>query len=118
MGKKNYCARKVPEIFFGYFFFKVVVSFLLDSRLPPPPPRGTDWFPKKLSAGFWKTGSDPHWGLGNKLHGLIPLQGSPYCRKVREACCVLDLDVQFFPCPQRGPTYRTGRLGVSLGDPP
>jgi glutathione S-transferase len=37
---------------------------------------------------------------------LWEYQGSPYCRKVREACCVLDLDVQYFPCPQDGPTYR------------
>lgn len=37
---------------------------------------------------------------------LWEYQGSPYCRKVREACCVLDLDVEVFPCPQKGPTYR------------
>ena len=31
---------------------------------------------------------------------LYEYEGSPYCKKVREACSVLDLDVLFKPCPQ------------------
>uniref|UniRef100_A0A453QHA8 GST N-terminal domain-containing protein n=1 Tax=Aegilops tauschii subsp. strangulata TaxID=200361 RepID=A0A453QHA8_AEGTS len=30
----------------------------------------------------------------------------PFCRKVREMVAVLDLDVLFYPCPQKGPTFR------------
>ena len=33
-------------------------------------------------------------------------EGSPYCKKVREACSVLDLDVLFKPCPQGSEAFR------------
>jgi glutathione S-transferase len=35
---------------------------------------------------------------------MFEYEGSPYCRKVREAAAVLDLDVLFRPCPS-GETY-------------
>jgi len=37
---------------------------------------------------------------------LYEYEGSPYCKKVREACSVLDLDVLFKPCPQGSETFR------------
>jgi len=37
---------------------------------------------------------------------LYEFEGCPFCRKVREAVVWLDLDVQFYPCPQGGPTFR------------
>lgn len=37
---------------------------------------------------------------------LYEFEGCPFCRKVREAICILDLDVLFYPTPAGGPTYR------------
>ena len=37
---------------------------------------------------------------------LYEFEACPYCRKVREALCVLDLDVRIRPCPKNGPGYR------------
>ncbi len=37
---------------------------------------------------------------------LYEYEGCPYCRKVREALTVLDLDVMIYPCPKGGPRYR------------
>src|SRR5215469_13539625 len=37
---------------------------------------------------------------------LWALEGSPYCRKVREALSILDLTVQVWHCPKGGPRYR------------
>ncbi|KAL4434125.1 hypothetical protein ABPG75_000566 [Micractinium tetrahymenae] len=37
---------------------------------------------------------------------LYEFEGCPFCRKVREAVCILDLDVAFYPCPKDGPTWR------------
>mmetsp|Transcript_5627 Transcript_5627/g.19276 ORF Transcript_5627/g.19276 Transcript_5627/m.19276 type:complete len:359 (+) Transcript_5627:145-1221(+) len=37
---------------------------------------------------------------------LFEFQGCPFCRKVREAVCILDLDVMFYPTPKDGPTFR------------
>ena len=37
---------------------------------------------------------------------LYEFEGCPFCRKVREAVVWLDLDVEFYPCPQGGPTFR------------
>ncbi len=37
---------------------------------------------------------------------LYEFEGCPYCRKVREALSVLDLEAEIFPCPRRGPRYR------------
>lgn len=59
--------------------------------------------------------------LGRFAHGLsvgrlgvrpdVPVQlyefeGCPYCRKVREALSVLDLEADVFPCPKNGPRFR------------
>ncbi len=37
---------------------------------------------------------------------LYEFEGCPYCRKVREALTILDLDAMVYPCPKRGPRYR------------
>lgn len=37
---------------------------------------------------------------------LYEFEGCPFCKKVREAVSVLDLDVEVRPCPRDGPTYR------------
>ena len=37
---------------------------------------------------------------------LYEFEGCPFCRKVREAVSILDLDVLFYPCPQGGPNFR------------
>lgn len=34
------------------------------------------------------------------------LQGCPFCRKVREAASILDIDVKYYPCPAGGPNFR------------
>ncbi|XP_035822964.1 uncharacterized protein [Zea mays] len=37
---------------------------------------------------------------------IYEFEGCPFCRKVREMVSVLDLDVLFYPCPRKGPTFR------------
>ena len=37
---------------------------------------------------------------------LYEFEGCPFCRKVREALSILDLDAQIKPCPKGGPIYR------------
>lgn len=37
---------------------------------------------------------------------LYEFEGCPYCRKVREALSILDLDARIWPCPKNGPRFR------------
>uniref|UniRef100_A0A0G4FZI0 GST N-terminal domain-containing protein n=1 Tax=Chromera velia CCMP2878 TaxID=1169474 RepID=A0A0G4FZI0_9ALVE len=37
---------------------------------------------------------------------LYEFEGCPFCKKVREAVSILDLDVEMRPCPKDGTTYR------------
>lgn len=37
---------------------------------------------------------------------LYEFEGCPYCRKVREALSILDLEARVFPCPKNGPRFR------------
>lgn len=37
---------------------------------------------------------------------LYEFEACPYCRKVREALSILDLDARVYPCPKGGPTFR------------
>ena len=37
---------------------------------------------------------------------LYEFEGCPYCRKAREALCMLDLEVQVRPCPKGGSRFR------------
>jgi glutathione S-transferase len=41
-----------------------------------------------------------------KLLELYEFESCPFCRKVREALSLLDLDAMIYPCPQNGPRYR------------
>ncbi|KAK9829088.1 hypothetical protein WJX72_003830 [[Myrmecia] bisecta] len=38
---------------------------------------------------------------------LYEFEGCPFCRKVREAVAILDIDVVFYPCPKGSPTWRS-----------
>jgi glutathione S-transferase len=37
---------------------------------------------------------------------LYDFEGCPFCRKVREALSMLDLDALVYPCPKKGPRFR------------
>jgi hypothetical protein len=37
---------------------------------------------------------------------LYEFEGCPFCRKVREALSMLDLQAMIRPCPKGGPNYR------------
>jgi len=37
---------------------------------------------------------------------LYEFEACPYCRKVREALSILDLDAVIYPCPKQGPRFR------------
>jgi len=37
---------------------------------------------------------------------LFEFEACPFCRKVREALSILDLDARVYPCPKGGPTFR------------
>jgi len=37
---------------------------------------------------------------------LYEFEACPYCRKVREALSILDLEAEIRPCPKRGPRFR------------
>ncbi len=48
-------------------------------------------------------------GLGTRPEKTLELyefEGCPYCRKVREALTVLDLEAMIYPCPKGGPRFR------------
>jgi glutathione S-transferase len=42
----------------------------------------------------------------DKLLELYDIEGSPYCRKVREALSILDLEAMIYPCPYDGTRFR------------
>lgn len=37
---------------------------------------------------------------------LYEFEACPFCKKVREACAILDLPVMFYPCPKDSPNFR------------
>lgn len=48
-------------------------------------------------------------GLGARPARMLELfefESCPFCRKVREALSILDLDAMVYPCPQDGPRFR------------
>jgi len=48
-------------------------------------------------------------GVGARPERLLELfefESCPFCRKVREALSILDLDAIVYPCPQDGPRFR------------
>ncbi len=42
----------------------------------------------------------------DKLLELYEMEASPYCRKVREALSILDLEAMIYPCPREGKRFR------------
>jgi len=58
----------------------------------------------------WRLGSGARVGrLGKRPLRRLELyefEACPYCRKVREALSILDLEALIYPCPKGGPTYR------------
>jgi glutathione S-transferase len=42
----------------------------------------------------------------DKLLELYDIEASPYCRKVREALSILDLQALIYPCPREGKRFR------------
>ena len=54
-----------------------------------------------VGASVGPTGKRPE-----KTLELFEFESCPFCRKVREALTVLDLDAMIYPCPKRGPRYR------------
>ncbi|CAO2207582.1 unnamed protein product [Urochloa humidicola] len=62
-----------------------------------------------LELGGWKVKEESKVGQCKRPEKPIEIyefEGCPFCRKVREMVTVLDLDVLFYPCPQKGPTFR------------
>ncbi|MHC5059284.1 MAG: glutathione S-transferase N-terminal domain-containing protein, partial [Planctomycetota bacterium] len=37
---------------------------------------------------------------------LYEFEACPFCRKVREALSILDLNAMIYPCPKKGPRFR------------
>jgi glutathione S-transferase len=58
----------------------------------------------------WRLGSGARVGRIGKRPALrlelYEFEACPYCRKVREALSILDLEAMVYPCPKGGPTYR------------
>ena len=57
----------------------------------------------RLGAGMsvGSTGARPE-----RLLEIWEFEGCPYCKKVREALSILDLDARIHPCPKGGPRFR------------
>jgi len=53
------------------------------------------------------------WKRPTKPIEVYDIQASPYCRKVREATTLLDVDVLFYPCPKNGTVWRPKAQEVS-----
>lgn len=56
-------------------------------------------------SGVAKLGKRP-----KKLLEVYEFEACPFCRKVREALTILDLDAKIFPCPKGGERYREALL--------
>ena len=54
-----------------------------------------------------------------RLIEIYEFEGCPFCRKVREAVSILDMDVLFKPCPRGGTNFRlqTKKLGGKMQFP-
>ncbi|KAJ1269638.1 hypothetical protein BS78_07G227000 [Paspalum vaginatum] len=85
----------------GVFVLGYSPSLVSPSVIPP------DQY--ALELGAWKVKEDSKIGQCKRPEKPIEIyefEGCPFCRKVREMVSVLDLDVLFYPCPQKGPTFR------------
>ena len=57
----------------------------------------------RVASGAWVG------ALGRRPERLVELyefEACPFCRKVREALSILDLDAVIYPCPKNGPRFR------------
>jgi len=58
----------------------------------------------------WRLGSGARVGTLGKRPAqrleLYEFEACPFCRKVREALSILDLEAMIYPCPKGGPTWR------------
>jgi len=64
-------------------------------------------------AGFmFKEEAIEHVNRPKEMLQLYEFEGCPFCKKVREAVTILDLDVLFYPCPRGGPTFRPKVLAL------
>lgn len=65
-------------------------------------------------ATFLRTGmgvsAEPAPNKPDALLELYDIEGSPYCRLVREALTELDLDAMIYPCPRGGTRYRPAAI--------
>lgn len=60
------------------------------------------------TASLWRgTNSRPAPNQPVQLLELYDIENCPYCRVVREALAVLDIDAIIYPCPKGGERYRT-----------
>jgi glutathione S-transferase len=60
------------------------------------------------TASLWRgTNSRPAPNQPVQLLQLYDIENCPYCRVVREALTVLDIDAIIYPCPKGGERYRT-----------
>ena len=50
-----------------------------------------------------------------QLLELYEFEACPFCRKVREALTILDLDAMIFPCPKGAPGFREERVSIIGG---
>jgi glutathione S-transferase len=57
----------------------------------------------RAGSGMQVAGAGPR---PEKTLELFEFENCPFCRKVREALSVLDLDARIWPCPKGGPGYR------------
>ena len=65
-------------------------------------------------ATFLRTGmgisAEPVAGKPEKLLELYDIEGSPYCRLVREVLTELDIDAMIYPCPRGGNRFRPAAI--------
>lgn len=73
--------------------------------LPRPIDVATSWTASvlRLGAGLVASHAGPR---PEKRLQLYEFEGCPFCRKVREALSMLDLEADVYPCPKRGTRYR------------
>ncbi|CAL5014109.1 unnamed protein product [Urochloa decumbens] len=86
----------------GVFVLGYSPSLVSQSDIP------SDQYALELGVG-WKVKEESKIGQCKRPEKPIEIyefEGCPFCRKVREMVSVLDLDVLFYPCPQKGPTFR------------
>lgn len=61
----------------------------------------------RFGSGAFVSGKlSPSWKRPKEPIELYEFEGCPFCRKVREATSILDIDVKYYPCPAGGPTFR------------